>query len=95
MTPKEQRIEQVKNKITESEKDLRAASQTGPWIMLFIGALITTGAFYGGGLILGIFGILIIIIALIWSNNRKKDEKSLKDTIFQLKGELYNLEKES
>ena len=94
MTPKEQRIEQVKNKIAESEKDVKAASQIGPWVTLFIGALVTTGAFYGGGIILGIFGILIIIIGVIWSNNRKKDEKSLKDAIFQLKGELYNLEKE-
>jgi hypothetical protein len=33
MTPKEQRIEQVKNKIAESKKELKASNQNGPLVV--------------------------------------------------------------
>ena len=95
-------FEQVKNKITEWEKDLKAGSQTGPWIMLLTGALVTTVGFFNGifsnrfiiGFIVGMIGILIIIAAWIWSKRRSKDEKTVDDTILKLKGDLSSLEKE-
>jgi len=95
-------FEHVKNKITEWEKDLKAGSQTGPWIMLLIGALVTTVGFFNGifrdrftiGIIVGIIGILIIIAAWIWSKRRSKYDKNVEDTILKLKGDLSSLEKE-
>ena len=95
-------FEHVKNKITEFEKDLKAGSQTGPWILLLTGALVTTVGFFNGifsdrfnlGIIVGIIGILIIIAAWIWSKRRSKDEKTVEDTILKLKGDLSSLEKE-
>lgn len=94
-TPIEQQFEQVKNKIAEWENDLKAASQTGPWIMLFIGALVTTAGIFSGRIIVGILGILIIIGAWIWSKRRSKDEENVEGVIFHLKEKLTILEKES
>ena len=100
--PIELHFEHVKNKITEWEKDLKAGSQTGPWILLLIGALVTTVGFFYGlfsgrfsiGFIVGILGILIIIAAWIWSRRRSKYNKNVEDTILKLKGDLSSLEKE-
>ena len=100
--PIELHFEHVKNKITEWEKDLKAGSQTGPWILLFIGALVTTVGFFYGlfrdrfsiGFIVGILGILIIFAAWIWSKMRSKYNKNVEDTILKLKGDLSSLEKE-
>ena len=60
MTDKKQRFEQVKNKIAELKK-----SKSRTWLMLFIGALITTGAIFASEILLGFLGFFIIIFALI------------------------------
>jgi len=98
----EQHFEHVKNKIVEWEIDRKAGSQIGPWIILLIGALVTTVGFFNSifgdrfmvGIIVGIIGILIIIAAWIWSKRRSKGERDVEDIILNLKGDLSRLEKE-
>ena len=98
----EQHFEHVKNKIAEWELDRKTGSQIGPWIILIIGALVTTVGFFTSifgdrfmvGIIVGIIGILIIIGAWIWSKRRSKGERDVEDKILNLKGDLSRLEKE-
>ena len=72
-TPLELQFNQVMSRISGWEKDLKSGSQVGPWILLFLGALVATAGFFSvffsdrflPGIIVGIVGILIIIVA--WS----------------------------
>ena len=89
-SPIELQFEDVKNNIA----GLKPASQTGPWILLLFGALVTTVGFFSGRILVGILGIPIIVIAWIWSNSRSGGKKTPEDTILQLKGELSRIEKE-
>jgi hypothetical protein len=101
-SPIEQQFDTVKSKITGWENYRKSGSQIGPWILLLLGALVTTVGFYSGifsnifivGIIIGIIGILIIIAAWSWSRKRSKGERDVEDKIFNLKGELSLLEKE-
>ena len=110
-TPKEQtRIEQqfdhVKSKISGWEDYRKSGSQIGPWMLLFIGALVTTLGFFTAfisirfstgfysGIIVAIMGILIIIAAWNWSGKRSRGEKDIEDKILNLKTDLSLLEKE-
>jgi hypothetical protein len=110
-TPKEQtKIEQqfdhVKSKITGWEEYRKSGSQIGPWMLLFLGALVTTLGFFTvfisirfstgfySGIIVAIVGILIIIAAWNWSGKRSRGEKDVEDKILNLKGDLSLLEKE-
>jgi hypothetical protein len=101
-TPLDLQFSQVMSRISGWEKDLKSGSQIGPLILLFLGALVTTAGFFSiffsdrslPGVIAGIMGILIIIIAWIWSGKRSKGEKDIDDKILNLKGELSILEKE-
>ena len=102
MTLKEERIEQVKNKITEAKKDLQSYSDTLPVVILFVFgvvilfcALILARNILGiTPIILGFVGFVIILLAFGVSFKNRGEEKKLKDQIFQYEGELYNLEKE-
>jgi hypothetical protein len=95
----EQQFDHVKSKITGWEDYRKAGSQIGPWILLLLGALVTTLGFFSGifsnrfilGIIVGIVGILIIIAAWIWSKRRSKGEKNIEDKILNLKSELSRL----
>ena len=101
-TPIEQQFDQVKSKITGWENYRKSGSQIGPWILLLLGALITTVGFFSGifstiytvGIIVGISGILIIIAAWNWSRKRSKGQRDVEDKILTLKGDLALLEKE-
>ncbi len=97
----EQHYDKVKSKITGLEKDRKAGSQIGPWIVLLLGALVTTVGLYSGifsdrfiGFIVGIIGVLIIVAAWIWSKRRSIGDGNVEDKILNLKGELSRLEKE-
>ncbi len=89
-SPIEQQFEHVRNDIA----GLKPASQTGPWILLLLGAFVTTAGFFSGRNLVGILGIPIIMIAWVWSKSRSDAPKTHEDTIFGLKGELSRLEKE-
>ena len=84
MTPKKQRIESLRSKIAATKKEIEQSGQTGPIVLAVIGALL---------LIVGV-GLIIIIIAIIWAYLRDKEQKRLKELLFQYEGELYNIEKE-
>lgn len=97
----EQQFDQVMGKITGWKKESQVGSQTGPWILLLIGAVVTTLGFFSGffrgltsGFIAGIIGILIIIASWIWSGRRSKGQRNVEDKILTMKGDLSRLEKE-
>jgi hypothetical protein len=60
MTQKEGRFEQLKQHIVALKK-----STSRSWTLLFIGALITTGAVVASEILWGLLGFLIIIFVLI------------------------------
>ena len=92
MTPKEERIEQVKNKIAESKNDLKRSNQNGPLAVGFVGILLM---FIGVIFIAGFgIGFIMVLLAVVWSYSKSQEATKLKAEIFQYEGELYNIEKE-
>ena len=97
----EERIDQVKNKIAESKKDLEASSDAWPAILFILGVLLIFGVFlrgnqliFGAGRFILPLGFFLVLLAVIWINRISDNEKKLRDSIFQYEGELYDLEKE-
>jgi tryptophan-rich sensory protein len=90
------------SKITAWEQERSSGSQVVPWILLILGALVTTlGLFYGIfqgsftiGIIIGIIGLLIIVLAWRLSKQRSKGERTIDDKIINFKNELSRIEKE-
>ena len=98
----EQHYDYVMGKITAWEQERSSGSQIVPWILLILGAFVTTlGIFYGIfrgsftiGMIIGIIGILMIVLAWRLSKQRSKGAKNIDDNIINLKNELSRIEKE-
>jgi ABC-type multidrug transport system fused ATPase/permease subunit len=98
----EQHYDNVMSKITAWEQDRSSGSQIVPWILLILGAFVTTlGIFYGIfrgsftiGMIIVIIGILMIILAWQMSKKRSKGAKTIDDKIISFKHELFHIEKE-
>ena len=98
----DQHYDYVMSKITAWEQERSSGSQIVPWIVLILGAFVTTmGIFYGLfrssltiGMIIGIIGILMIIIAWRLSKQHSKASKNIDDKIINLKNELSRIEKE-
>jgi high-affinity Fe2+/Pb2+ permease len=98
----DQHYDYVMSKITAWEQERSSGSQIVPWIVLTLGAFVTTmGIFYGLfrssltiGMIIGIIGILMIIIAWRLSKQHSKAAKNIDDKITNLKNELSRIEKE-
>jgi hypothetical protein len=102
----EHQFDHVRSKITGWEEYRKSGSQVGPWILLFLGALVTTGGLFTAfisirfrydfyiGIIVAIVGILIIIAAWNWSGKRSKGERDVEDKILNLKSDLSLIEKE-
>jgi len=98
----EQHYDNVMSKISAWEQDRSSGSQIVPWILLMLGAFVTTlGIFYGIfqgsftiGMIIGIIGILMIVMAWRLSKQRSKGAKNIDDNIINLKNELSRIEKE-
>ena len=98
----EQHYDYVMGKITAWEQERSTGSRIVPWILLFLGAFVTTvGLFYGifwgsfiVGIIVGIIGLLIIILAWRLSKHGSKEAKNIDDKISNLKNELSRIEKE-
>lgn len=94
MTPKEQRIEQIKNRIAESKRDLEGSSQVGPIVIIIVGIVLFLTPMMGLGL--GFFGIgvIIVLLGIVWAYSKSRQASQLKEVIFQYERELYNVEKE-
>jgi hypothetical protein len=98
----EQHYDNVMSKIMAWEQDRSSGSQIIPWILLLLGAFVTTlGIFYGIfrgsftiGMIIVIIGILMIILAWRMSKKRSKGAKTIDDKIISFKNELFHIEKE-
>jgi tryptophan-rich sensory protein len=98
----DQHYDYVMSKITAWEQERSSGSQIVPWIVLILGAFVTSmGIFYGLfrssltiGMIIGIIGILMIIIAWRLSKQHSKAAKNIDDKIINLKNELSRIEKE-
>jgi heme O synthase-like polyprenyltransferase len=98
----ERHYDNVMSKIMTWEEERSSASQIVPWILLILGAFVTTVGFFYGifwgrftiGLIVGIIGILIIIFAWQLSKERSKGAKTIDDKIINFKNELSRIEKE-
>ena len=98
----EQHYDHVMSKITAWEQERSSGSQIVPWILLILGAFVTTlGIFYGIfrgsftiGMIIVIIGILMIILAWQMSKKRSKGAKTIDDKIISFKHELFHIEKE-
>lgn len=82
-SPKNQRIENLKKKIAETKMEIEESGQTGPLVLGIIGGL--TIIVFG-------LGIIFIIIAIIWAYVRDKEQKRLKELLFQYEGELSQLQ---
>jgi Zn-dependent membrane protease YugP len=94
MTPKEQRIEQIKNRIAESKRDLEGSSQVGPIVIIIVGIVLFLTPMMGLGV--GLFGIgfIVVLLGIIWSYSKSRQVSKIKEAIFQYERELYNVEKE-
>ncbi|MDD1695791.1 MAG: hypothetical protein LUQ54_02725 [Methanoregula sp.] len=100
--PLEEHYDRALSRVTELERNRKSGSQTGPWILLLLGAFIVTVGFFFSifgnwftlGIIVGLTGILVIISAWIWSKNRSKGMITVEDKIHNFKNELFTLEKE-
>jgi uncharacterized membrane protein len=98
----EQHYDNVMGKIMVWEQERSSGSQIVPWILLILGAFVTTlGIFYGIfrgsitiGMIIGITGILMIILAWQLSKQHSKCERTIDDKIINFKTELSRIEKE-
>jgi hypothetical protein len=98
----EQHYDHVMSKMTAWEQERSSGSQIVPWVLLILGAFVTTlGIFYGifwgsftVGVIIGIIGILMIVIAWRLSKQRSPGAKNIDDKISNLKNELSSIEKD-
>jgi ABC-type multidrug transport system fused ATPase/permease subunit len=98
----EQHYDSVMSKITAWEQERSSGSQIVPWVLLLSGAFVTTVGFFYGifqssftiGMIVGIIGLLIIILAWRLSKQRSKGKRTIDDKIMNLKNELSRIEKE-
>ena len=91
MTPKEKRIEQVKNKIAESKNELKGSNQNGPLVVGFVGILLMliSVIFIAG---FGI-GFIMVLSAVVWAYFNTREAVKQKEAIFLYKMEIYRIEK--
>jgi len=94
MTPKEQRIEFMKNRIAESKRALGGSRHVGPLIVICAGIGLFLAPVMGFGV--GFFGIgvITVLLAIIWAYSRSRDAAQLKKEIYHYEWDLYNLEKD-
>jgi hypothetical protein len=94
MTSKEQRIEQIQSRITESKRALGVSRQAGPLMLTGAGIMLFLALVMGSGV--GFFGIGVITVslAIIWAYSKSRDPTQLKKEIYHYEWDLYNLEKD-
>jgi uncharacterized membrane protein YphA (DoxX/SURF4 family) len=92
ITPRERDIEELKNKIEESENKLKRANQKGPLVVAVLGILLCLTLFTG--LSVGFFavGLILILSAVVWAYTRTRELVKQKESIFLNKMEIYRIE---
>ena len=66
MTPKERDIEELKNKIKESENTIKTANQNRPLAVAFIGIVLCLFPVMGFGVEFFVIGLIIVLLAIVW-----------------------------
>jgi len=94
MTPKEQRIEDMKNRITESKRALGFSRQVGPLVVMFLGIVLFLAPVMGFGVEFFGIGVIMVLLAIVWAYTKSRDATQLKKEIFHNEWELYNIEKD-
>ena len=94
MTPKEQRIEQLKNSIAESKRALGGSRQVGPLVVISFGIVLflTPVMGFSDGFV-GL-GVITVLLAIVWAYSRSRDATQLKKEIYQDEWDLYTIEKD-
>ena len=94
MSLKEQRIEQMKNRIAKSKKACGISRQLGPRAVIFLGIVLVLAPVMDFSV--GFFGIgvITVLLAIVWAYSKSRDATQLKKEIYQYEWELYNLEKD-
>jgi Flp pilus assembly protein TadB len=94
MTLKEQRIEQIKNRIAESKRSLGVSRQAGPLVVILLGIGLFLAPTLGFGV--GFFGIgvITVLLGVIWAYTKSRDATQLKREIYQYEWALDTLEKD-
>ena len=94
MTLKEQRIEHVKNRISESKRALGISRQSGPLVVIVLGM----GLFFAPAIGFGVgffgIGVIIVLLGILWAYSKSRDATQIKKEIYQYEWELYNIEKD-
>jgi Flp pilus assembly protein TadB len=94
MTLKEQRIEQMKNRIAESKRALGGSRQVGPLVILFLGIVLFLAPVMGFGVEFFGIGVITVLLAIVWAYSKSRDATQLKKEIYEYEWELYNIEKD-
>ena len=94
MTPKEQRIEQMKNRIAESKRALGGSSQVGPLVVIFFGIVLFLTPVMGISVGFVGLGVITVLLAIVWAYSKSRDATQLKKEIYHYEWVLYNIEKD-
>jgi hypothetical protein len=94
MTQKEQRIEQMKNRIAESKRALGGSRQVGPLVVMVLGIVLFLAPGMGFGVEFWGIGIITVLLGIVWAYSKSRDADQLKKEIYRYEWELYNIEKD-
>ena len=94
MTPKEQRIEHIKNSIAESKRALGGSRQVGPLVAISFGIvlLLTPMMGFSDGFV-GL-GVITVLLAIVWAYSKSRDATQLKKEIYHYEWVLYTIERD-
>jgi Flp pilus assembly protein TadB len=94
MTLKEQRIEQMKNRIAESKRALGGSNQVGPLVVIFFGIGLFWASVMGFGVGFFGMGVITVLLAIVWAYSKSRNATQLKKEIYEYEWDLYNIEKD-
>jgi len=94
VTPKEQRIELIKNSIAESKRARGGSRQVGPVMVISFGIvlLLTPMMGFSDGFV-GL-GVITVLLAMVWAYSKSRDATQLKKEIYQYEWDLYTIERD-
>jgi uncharacterized membrane protein len=92
MTPQERDIEKLKNKIEDSENKLRTANQNRPLVLAIFGIIACLTFILGLSAGFFVMGLIMILVAVVWSYLKSRELVALKQAIFRYKMDIYRIE---